>query len=130
MTAHSALYLSANTNNKLMLDFLIDTGSDVSIISPQVCSQLGLTDKLQSSNKEILNVNGEPIKCLGYGVLTLTLKGHELPLTVMVLDVVENAILGINFLQNYGIILDYGNSTLQFKHHKNKITCKCPRQVL
>ena len=87
--------------------FLVDTGSEVSVIPPTV------TDRRRSPDALSLTaVNNTSIRTYGQRSLTLNLGlRRSLPWIFIIADV-QKPILGADFLRHYGLIIDLHNRKL------------------
>ena len=98
--------------------FLIDTGSEVSVIP------LSLSDSRPSPDKLILTaVNNTPIQTFGKRSLTLDLGLHRPFSWVFIIAEVKRPILGADFLRHFGLLVDMKQRQLLDTIH----TTACPR---
>lgn len=99
--------------------FLIDTGSDLSIVPPTI------KDKNQSSNNtiELYAANGTRIKTYGQKLITVTLGlRRNLEFSFIIADVTK-PIIGADFLAYFNILVDLKNRKLIDSVTKLKTTC-------
>ena len=98
--------------------FLVDTGSKFTLLHSDVIVWQLLPDRdrgtLEPCNLPLVGVGGEPLKVQGKGVVNLALGKVRTKHTVYVTTIVNSGILGIDFLQSHGGILDLQNGYLQF----------------
>ena len=81
--------------------FLVDTGSEVSVISPTAADRRHSLDP-----RTLMAVNNTPINTYGQRSLTLNLGlRRSLPWIFIVADV-QKPILGADFLSHYGLLVD------------------------
>ena len=99
---------------------LCDTGSAATIIPPRLYKRLPSTVKtplvapgvrLRSASKDGLSVSG--LCCL-----EMELGNKTFPCRVLVADVDYDGILGSNFLEHYGCVLDIASGLMQLPHGK------------
>ena len=88
------------TDNCSSTRFLVDTGAQVSVIPPS------LRDKQSPSTLTLQAVNNTTIPTYGTRSLTLNLGLRRTFRWVFVVANVTNAILGADFLQHYGLVVD------------------------
>lgn len=105
----------------MKLDFLVDGGSDVTIISSQTWDQLQLKIPLKAHDRELTDVGGQVLQCKGYTDLKIKIKNREFLHKVLVLETPVLGILGADFLQMYGGIINYGQNTLTLGRLKVKL---------
>jgi len=83
------------------LTFLVDTGTQVSVIPPTSLQRKHRHDGFQSQA-----VNNSPIATYGNQLLTLDLRLHRSFRWVFVIADVQTPILGADFLQHFGLLVD------------------------
>ncbi|XP_049317746.1 uncharacterized protein K02A2.6-like [Bactrocera dorsalis] len=83
------------------ISFLIDTGADVSVIPSNT-----KTARVNTTGLKLFAANGSPIKVYGEVLLKLNLKlRREFVWNFLIADV-SHAIIGADFLSNFGILVD------------------------
>ncbi|MHA2328958.1 MAG: aspartyl protease family protein, partial [Candidatus Hodarchaeales archaeon] len=125
-------------NNEGPYDFILDTGSSGTILSPNLVSKLGLKRNLTEIEKNVKEASGcSNGECLGVGGVT---KGYPLKLdqlsiksaiqekiTVDVIDLkvvapkcpkLDHGVIGYPFLKDFIVILDYPNKRVGFIKQK------------
>ena len=116
----NGIYLSGILND-LEIDFLVDSGSNSTLISFETYRTLDETSKpaLQTTNTVLMGVNKDELTVHGLAnfMVTFTDIGYHLP--AIVCDIAPAAILGQDFLIKHSYKLDYkrlqitiGNSTM------------------
>ena len=120
--------------NGCSTEFLVDSGSTVTIISPAVfqqCQQAVHTiltvtpESLTLADGKVIPTTGRAEVCLEFGPL-------EFNLNVMIADIQCDAILGNDFLKPHGCVIDYkqgcvriGNISVYYKEiGGNNTTCR------
>ena len=106
---HSRLFFvsDAHTNTR----FLVDTGSEVSVIPPTPADRRCSPDPLT-----LMAVNHTPIRTYGKRSLTLNLGlRRSLPWIFIVADV-KKPILGADFLRHFGLLVDMSKHKLTDTH--------------
>lgn len=108
------VYIPCMMHEQLMLG-MIDTGSNKTIIKNSVFDKLkGL--KLDTCTARLATATGMPINVMGeIKNLQLVVNGKSCPTTALVCDITEDLIIGNNFLEQHGIVIDYGNLTFTGK---------------
>ena len=102
------LYVS-DTHTKVQ--FLVDTGSEVSVIPPTPADRRRSTDP-----RTLTAVNDTPIRTYGQRSLTLNLGlRRSLPWIFVIADV-QKPILGADFLRHYGLVVDLHQHKLTDTH--------------
>ena len=119
-TISGALVIYACINGR-KYPCLIDTGSEVTIINESlVCS-----DEVKESTRTLRAANGSSIRVSGMISLPLFLGRHQFQSSFIVSPQVQNIILGLDWLELHGCMIDCKNLTLiiedkRFKlHHMN-----------
>ncbi|ELU06522.1 hypothetical protein CAPTEDRAFT_185797 [Capitella teleta] len=74
------------------IQFKIDSGTDVSVITPQIHRQLK-QPTLTSSTVRLRGAGGAPLKCLGWFQTTVRRKGHKFKLKLFVVEGASNNLL-------------------------------------
>ena len=89
-------YFVCGVVDDLPLAFLIDTGSNVSILNRSILDRLSpeAYQSIQPTNKKLLSVTGEVTPFLGETVLNLEIGSHDLQLKVLFADIENEGILG------------------------------------
>ena len=98
--------------------FLCDTGSAATIIRPEVYKRLPFVHKtpLVSPGFTLRNASAGGVSVSGLCCLELELGTDTFPCRVVVADVNCAGILGQNFLEHYGCVLDMARGSLQLPH--------------
>ncbi|XP_072380703.1 uncharacterized protein [Diabrotica undecimpunctata] len=105
------------TDSALQLQFLIDTGADLSVLPRKICTGT------QPSTVCLYSATGSCIQTYGQKQLTLNLGlGQPVTWTFVVADV-TTPILGADFLTYHGISVDMRNKRLVSPSMSNSITC-------
>ena len=90
---------------------LVDTGSSVTLVRPDVVPR-GTT--LQPTAVRLRTATGQLAPMVGKGLMWLCVGGKRVHHLVWVADVQDCCILGLDFLQDTGCVLDMGRGTLSF----------------
>ena len=102
-----------------VVQLLVDTGACVSAIDEQLFTKIYghfPPNMSKSSLSSVQTVSGEKVPVLGKITIPLQLQGREFPCEFHVMhNLAYDAILGRDFLQNNGALIDLVDSTLSFK---------------
>jgi hypothetical protein len=112
------MVVSVSINDQGPFDFLVDTGTNTTLIAPELAAMLDLKarDKLQlSSLASSANVPRYYLQTFRVGPASVSnLEALALPLTQLTaLDRKIRGVLGMNFLLHYSFRLDYEHQTLE-----------------
>ena len=89
----------------------IDTGSNISIIRPDVLSKQKQT-LIQPVSQSIRTVTGEKVPIQGKGDLCVKIGSQEGVHPMWVADIQDECILGLDFLELHGCMVDFGDNVL------------------
>ena len=105
------------------LTFLVDTGSNVSILNRSVYEKLSAEARnlVQSTNKKLLTVTGETTPFIGQAVLNLEIGAQSLPIDIHFADIENEGILGLGFLRDHNCDLMLTQNCLKIRN--DKIRC-------
>ena len=99
--------------------FMVDTGAAVSLLSSKVWSALGGEKMLQLSpwgGKQIVGVVGSPLTVLGVCTLDLRFTDLVIQADFVVVDCLAvESIIGLDFLERQGCVVDLPNKLLQVR---------------
>ena len=92
-------FVCAKVEN-LPLTFLIDTGSNVSILNKHILNQLSseVHQSVQPTKTKLLSVTGEVTPFLGKAVLNIEIGSQTLTQKFLFADIENEGILGMDFL--------------------------------
>ena len=96
-----------------MLEALLDTGSEVSLIKESIVTQLQLEKKIGKDIPQLHGISGRKLRVLGHTNTTLTV-GNNPPLQIKLIIVPDNylntpILLGMNVLGQVTLTLDHHN---------------------
>ena len=89
----------------------IDTGSNISIIRPDVLSKQKQS-LIQPVNQSIRTVTGEKVPIQGKGDLRIEIGSHGAVHPMWVADIQDECILGLDFLELHGCMVNFGDNVL------------------
>ena len=101
---------------------LLDTGSAVSLCNSDLLRQLKEHwIRQQKTNLDLRAANGEPLCIRDIRKAEVHLKGHQTPTEIIFVDHLQvPCILGMDYLNQAGILIDAGERKLLFKTPGNK----------
>lgn len=88
---------------KSNISFLVDSGAEVSVLP----RRFGAAFRKPESSTSLVAANGSPIRSYGTRCLELSLGLRRIYAHVFVIADVQNPILGADFLQRHGLLLDF-----------------------
>jgi len=119
----SGLYVAGKLAGRA-IDCLVDTGATLTLISPKVWDNVkDGTVTLSRFDKELVSASGDPINIQGKTPVQLEINGMQFQVTVVVADIDNDMILGLDFLQAEGGMLDLVKSTLSLRGQSIKLSC-------
>lgn len=116
-------YVSA-TVSQFNVQFLIDTGSPVSLLSRETWKELSLSTSQTLETwcgQSLVGVDGSPLNIVGHTTLTLTLNEVNCIAHFIVVDMTVEGILGIDFMKKHHCNIDISNKSLFFSQEKISI---------
>ena len=102
--------------------FLVDSGAEVSIVKPTATEKNVLSPGLN-----LVSVNGFPISTYGNRIMTLTFDDKTTFRWIFIIADVPHNILGIDFLRQNALVVDFANSSLN--NSLSKISWSLVKQV-
>ena len=90
------------------VEVMLDSGASVSLVREDTATRLLGSQPVSEASVHVISATGEPIPVLGLVILPVQVRPIEVdhPL-VVVQSLITPVILGINFLQAHGLILDF-----------------------
>jgi hypothetical protein len=99
------------------INMTIDTGSSISIVQLQVLKRLGVDlSAIQPARSSLRSVTGEKRPMLGRITLSMGIAGHTFRQNFWVVDVREDCILGLDFLQQHDCHIDVKDMTIEVRN--------------
>ena len=87
---------------------MLDSGSTISLIQGSVATGLPAVKQLASNELQLVSAAGEPIPVVGRVVLPVQVGGlHVEHPMIVVQSLITQVILGMDFLQKHGLVLDF-----------------------
>ena len=102
------------------LDWLVDTGCSITILSDKVYSQIPVEDRpeLSPHAKELVSADGTPLNILGEGLFNITVGQRTVPHLTVVAAISNDGLLGMDFLKAHEFSIDFKHNRL-FSHHES-----------
>ena len=99
------------------LDWLIDTGCSVTLLSTRVYYDIPASKrpKLSPYNSLLTQAGGTPLSVLGTAPMTVKVGKQKLKHAIIVADCVDCGILGLDFLSEHGGQIDLKSSTVKIR---------------
>lgn len=102
---------------------LFDTGAKFTFINTSLGKELGFT-RYREPKRVQLAVRGKEGKIVGETSLIFTVAGCEIPLpiqTYVVEDLMEDAIIGTNFMEGFDVSLDLKEGRAEFRRYPPEV---------
>ena len=108
----------------LEVDFLIDSGACISIISNKVFDKIheDVKPELISSYETVSLADGRPMEILGLTEMTIQLENIEVKSEFYIANISCDAIIGIDFFRQHGCRLDFISDSLYIDD--KKVQCR------
>ena len=90
----------------------IDTGSNISIVRPDVLQRSSATTSIQPVNSCLKTLTGEEAPIRGKGQLNLQIGTYVTPHEIWVADITDECIVGLDFLERHGCQVDLKEGVL------------------
>lgn len=92
----------------LKLNFLIDTGADISVLPPSIKQR----NSVKHEDYQLFAANGSPIKTFGNSTISLNLGLRRVFQWSFVIADIYHPIIGADFLSHFGLLVDLQNKKL------------------
>ncbi|PIK38532.1 Retrovirus-related Pol polyprotein from transposon [Apostichopus japonicus] len=108
-TGGKGLYVRGNLAG-VPLDFLVDTGADITIVRPEIYQKLSGSNRpeLEEVFVEMRVADGRPLVFQGKGMFQLEINGLKVEHEVWVASIDTDGLLGYEFLQKFRCTIDAG----------------------
>ncbi len=103
------------------VDFLIDCGADISVLSSSLVKDLNLN--IKPTTVTMKSADGKPIQCAGYVTFTLD-RANEQAFEVTALvapHLHDSGLLGCDFLRKYKALIDFADQSMQLQLRNSPI---------
>ncbi len=123
------IYLPIKINNRIIECFL-DSGSNQTIIDEKLAESFNL--KIDPIF-DLVEVTSTVAESLGQSSVEIEFNNKTKTLDVLIFkNIKENVLLGSDFLQMYGLIIDYENNLILFRNYfgaRKRTSFKCKNKV-
>ena len=100
------------------VEMMLDSGSTISLIQESVVTGLPAVKQLALNELQLVSAAGEPIPVVGRVVLPVQVGGlHVEHPMIVVQSLITQVILGMDFLQKHGLVLDFTTSPVNITAH-------------
>jgi hypothetical protein len=101
-------------------NIVVDTGSELNVIAKDFVNQNAWKDLVKEHKEEILGISDQPIMTDGKLVLGVCINGPTVPVEFIIVPVTNiYAILGINFIRQHSVKLEFHPIRSQMKWRPN-----------
>ena len=100
--------------------FTIDTGANVSVVRPDMVAQEAWE---KSAHLRVETANGDTIPVRGMVCVDMVLGNGRMRQQMVVADIVDEAILGMDFMTRHGAVIDAKERILKIGNEKISLTC-------
>ena len=106
--------------------FLLDTGAAMTLINSSTWKRYQSMSHPKPimqpwTQQQLVSVDGSPLKVSGTDIVQLDIQRIPFPISVVVNDLTEDAILGLDFLQLYNCVIDIQSKKLLFPNQNISI---------
>ena len=125
VTKDNGIYIPGKVET-LPVEWLVDTGCTTTIVGSKIYNALSTEDQptLEEFEGELTSVDGSLVKVLGRATFNIQIGTKSVRHRVIVAEVVNQGILGVDFLQEHKMTLDFGNRRLQSDDCQIKLKCR------
>ena len=97
---------------------LVDSGANRSVISKSYFDRLGVNQETQESKLLYMADGNTAMKCYGSCVVDIDFGGYCVPVRFVIVDMQEQAILGMDFMASRGVALRFDCYSFEFDGYK------------
>ena len=123
------LYVPVYTEKSIIVG-LLDCGSCVNLLSQSLAQSLGLMGDIQKQSITLAGVSGTRVRALGIVVINLRIRNRSFREEFVVAEIVEECILGQQFLTRNSLQVDFGTKTLSGTNLNVKLIDKGERRSI
>ena len=99
------------------IKFLVDTGAMITVVSSSIFDRISVSEQvnseLQCTDVRLLQANGAPIKVYGEAMISITIGEKMYDCMVIVAEIEQDAILGMDFLHKNNASINCDHMTIQ-----------------
>ena len=102
---------------------MVDTGSNITLVRPDVLAQPGSVVNIQPVNNRLRTVTGETAPIHGICDSDITIGGCRRPHKLWVADITDECILGLDFLQQHQSLIDLNAGMIHIGEEDIPLQC-------
>lgn len=92
---------------------LIDTGAQASTLSREIFYRhYGLGVPLEPAGRRLVAANGHELRTDGQFITALRIQGHSLPVLLIIGEIQQEVVLGMDFMAQYKVTWDWDEKVL------------------
>jgi hypothetical protein len=118
----AGLYAYGKVGN-VSVNCLVDTGATVTVISEKLWLKLKSNNKITPFELSVSSTSGDLLKIKGQTEIYLRFKRHLYKTKVVVAEIGNDVVLGLDFMQQYGVCIDVIGNTMKLKGHIVNLYC-------
>ncbi|KAJ8027625.1 hypothetical protein HOLleu_32824 [Holothuria leucospilota] len=103
--------------NNVAINFIIDTGSDITIMRSDIYNNITgrSKPKLKEPSATVATANGQTLNCMGCGIFSLNIAGKQIEYEVWVAEIEAEGILGTDILGDCNCLIDVRKREATFR---------------
>ena len=113
---NNGMYITVNCGFE-KIKFLVDTGAMITVVSSSIFDRISVSEQvnseLQCTDVRLLQANGAPIKVYGEAMISITIGEKMYDCMVIVAEIEQDAILGMDFLHKNNASINCDHMTIQ-----------------
>jgi predicted aspartyl protease len=118
----SGMFFKVEINDKV-LEFLVDTGATITLVSRNSTMNIVDSGSLKQLNSDVVIADGTSLNVYGVQVLPLSIQGRQFQCKMVVADLTVDNILGLDFLQSNNCTLNMSDCSLTMQNPDVRIPC-------
>ena len=120
----AGLYVSGKVETKDM-DWLVDTGCTVTLVSSKVFYQIPADDRpdLEPPSNALISADGSPIQSIGESLFNITIGTKTIAHRTIVADISNDGLIGIDFLKEHQFSIDFKTNKLHCQDESISAEC-------
>ncbi len=121
----SGLFVAASINGQTAT-CLVDTGATLTVLSTRYWENLCDSDEhvLSTFDKDIISASGSPLEVKGTTTVCVKIGSASCDIQVIVANIENDALLGLDFLKQERCIVDVVNNTMTLNGQKVQLNCE------
>ena len=125
VTKDSGIFIQGKVET-MPIEWLVDTGCTTTIISAKIFDAIQPDEqpRVLQYDGELTSVDGSTVTVKGQALINIMIGAKLFQHNVLVADVTNQGILGIDFLQKYGMTLDFAKGKLMCEGNEIRAQCR------